>query len=56
VLAARVTAKPGDRVRALRDNWDRLGFVAVRADDTDSAVAECERLIGDIRIDIDKSN
>ncbi|MCU7727443.1 ATP-grasp domain-containing protein [Actinoplanes sp. KI2] len=56
VLAARITAKPGDRVRPLRDNWDRLGFVAVRADDTEAAVARCERLIGDIRIDIDKSN
>jgi biotin carboxylase len=56
VLAARITAKPGDRVRPLRDNWDRLGFVAVRADDTDTAVARCERLIGDLLIDIDQSN
>jgi biotin carboxylase len=55
VLAARITARPGDRVRPLRDNWDRLGFVAVRAGDTDAAVALCERLIGDIQIDTDRS-
>lgn len=53
VLAAEITARPGDRVRPLRDNWDRLGFVAVRAADTDAAVALCERLIGEVRIDID---
>jgi hypothetical protein len=39
VLVAQVSAKPGDTVRPLRDNWDRIGVVAVRAADTDAAVA-----------------
>jgi biotin carboxylase len=55
VLAVRITARPGDRVRPLRDNWDRLGFVAVRAGDTDAAVELCEGLIGDIHIETDRS-
>ncbi|MEU7942540.1 serine O-acetyltransferase EpsC [Microbispora bryophytorum] len=38
VLDVRVTAKPGDTVRALRDNWDRLGLVAVTGPDTDAAI------------------
>ncbi|MDG4860910.1 carboxylase, partial [Streptomyces sp. T-3] len=53
VLAAEVSVRPGDVVRPLRDNWDRLGHVAVRAADTDSAVQLCERLAAeDIRIDL----
>lgn len=53
VLAAEVRVRPGDVVRPLRDNWDRLGFVAVRAADTDAAVELCERLAAeDIRIDL----
>ncbi|MEU3618457.1 ATP-grasp domain-containing protein [Streptomyces sp. NPDC006872] len=52
VLTARVSVRPGDTVRPLRDNWDRLGFVAVRAADTDAAVRLCERLAtDDIRIE-----
>ncbi|MFB7469024.1 ATP-grasp domain-containing protein [Streptomyces sp. NPDC056224] len=54
VLVAQVSVAPGDTVRPLRDNWDRLGCVAVRATDTDSAVELCERLAREeIRIDIE---
>lgn len=53
VLLARVSVRPGDTVRELRDNWDRLGSVAVRAADPDSAVRLCEHLAGEqIRIDV----
>lgn len=45
VLAAEISVRPGDRVRPLSDNWDRLGFLAVRAPDTDTALAHCDRLI-----------
>lgn len=38
VLAVRLNAKPGDEVRPLRDNWDRLGLVAVSGPDTDAAI------------------
>ncbi|MEZ7003346.1 ATP-grasp domain-containing protein [Streptomyces sp. AD55] len=38
VIDVRVGARPGDTVRPLRDNWDRLGLVAVTAADTDAAV------------------
>ncbi|WP_051400036.1 ATP-grasp domain-containing protein [Haloechinothrix halophila] len=54
VLDVRLTAKPGDEVRTLRDNWDRLGLVAVTGADTTAAVARGARLIGDhIRIAVD---
>ncbi|MCY0942947.1 ATP-grasp domain-containing protein [Streptomyces antarcticus] len=54
VLAAQVSVKPGDTVRPLRDNWDRLGSVVVRAADTDSAVELCEHLTrSGIRIDVE---
>ncbi|MEU0334063.1 ATP-grasp domain-containing protein [Streptomyces sp. NPDC006193] len=52
VLAAQVSVRPGDTVRPLRDNWDRLGFVAVRAEDTDAAVALCERLTEEVRVEV----
>ncbi|MFJ1868153.1 ATP-grasp domain-containing protein [Streptomyces sp. NPDC088097] len=52
VLAVEVSVRPGDPVRPLRDNWDRLGFAAVTAADTDAAIALCERLTGEIRIDV----
>ncbi|AWZ05908.1 MULTISPECIES: ATP-grasp domain-containing protein [unclassified Streptomyces] len=52
VLAVEVSVRPGDTVRPLRDNWDRLGFAAVTAADTDAAIALCERLTGGIRIDV----
>lgn len=52
VLVAQVSVAPGDTVRPVRDNWDRLGCVVVRAADTDSAVELCERLTREeIRID-----
>ncbi|KUN77866.1 carboxylase [Streptomyces bungoensis] len=54
VLMAQVSVRPGDTVRPLRDNWDRLGSVVVTAADTDTAVELCERLVGeDIRIDVE---
>ncbi|WP_043496931.1 ATP-grasp domain-containing protein [Streptomyces viridosporus] len=54
VLAAQVTVRPGDTVRPLRDNWDRLGSVVVTAVDTDSAVRLCERLVHEeIRIGVE---
>ncbi|MCX5380521.1 ATP-grasp domain-containing protein [Streptomyces sp. NBC_00091] len=50
VLAVEVSVQPGDTVRPLRDNWDRLGFAAVTAADTDAAIALCERLTAQIHI------
>lgn len=45
VLAAEVSVRPGDRVRPLRDNWDRLGLLAVTGPDTDTALTHCARLL-----------
>ncbi|MBX9427604.1 MULTISPECIES: ATP-grasp domain-containing protein [Streptomyces] len=54
VLAAQVSVRAGDTVRALNDNWDRLGSVVATAADTDSAVELCERLVREeIRIDVE---
>ncbi|WP_432021042.1 ATP-grasp domain-containing protein [Streptomyces sp. 1222.5] len=54
VLAAQVSVRPGDTVRPLGDNWDRLGSVVVTAADTDSAVQLCERLVRqEIRIRVE---
>jgi hypothetical protein len=50
-LAVRINAKPGDEVRALRDNWDRLGFAAVVGADADAAIAAGTRLVDEV-IDI----
>ncbi|GAA1902290.1 hypothetical protein GCM10009716_10200 [Streptomyces sodiiphilus] len=44
VLSADVTVRPGDTVRPLRDNWDRLGSVVVRAPDTTQAVELARQL------------
>lgn len=56
VLAAQVSVRPGDTVRPLRDNWDRVGSVVVTAADTDSAEALCERLVREeIRIDVESA-
>lgn len=44
VLQIQVNVRPGDTVRPLRDNWDRLGHVVVRAANTDAAVSLCEEL------------
>jgi biotin carboxylase len=48
VLAVRISAKPGDCVRSLRDNWDRLGLVAVTGSDTTDAIQRGADLIGDV--------
>ncbi|MGW5051337.1 ATP-grasp domain-containing protein [Actinokineospora sp. NPDC004072] len=48
VLAVRLSAKPGDAVRPLRDNWDRLGMVAVTGPDTAAAVQRGADLVGDV--------
>ncbi|MEU5090321.1 ATP-grasp domain-containing protein [Streptomyces sp. NPDC021356] len=54
VLTAQVSVNPGDTVRPLGDNWDRLGSVVVTAADTDTAVELCEHLVRDgIRIDVE---
>ncbi|MFD5496349.1 ATP-grasp domain-containing protein [Streptomyces sp. NPDC001812] len=45
VLAVDIAARPGSVVRETRDNWDRLGMVAVTAPDTDEAVRLCEELV-----------
>ncbi|MFC4588802.1 ATP-grasp domain-containing protein [Sphaerisporangium corydalis] len=51
VLDVRITAKPGDRVHSLRDNWDRLGLVAVTGADTTAAIRRGAEVIEDnIRI------
>ncbi|HEX5740366.1 MAG TPA: ATP-grasp domain-containing protein [Pilimelia sp.] len=51
VLEVRINAEVGDTVRPLRDNWDRLGLVAVTAPDTDAAVRRGAALI-DEQLDI----
>ncbi|CCK32351.1 hypothetical protein BN159_7972 [Streptomyces davaonensis JCM 4913] len=48
VLAVRISAKPGETVRPLRDNWDRLGLVAVTGDDTGAAIRRGAELIGGV--------
>jgi biotin carboxylase len=45
VLAADLTAKSGDQVRPVENNWDLLGLVAVRGADTDLAIKLCEELV-----------
>ncbi|WP_322769061.1 ATP-grasp domain-containing protein [Frankia sp. Cr1] len=47
VLAVRITAKPGDVVRSVRDNWDRLGLVAVTGPDTTAAIQRGADLVRD---------
>ena len=44
VLAVDIAARKGSVLRAARDNWDRLGLIAVTAPDTDKAVLLCEEL------------
>ncbi|MEU5835624.1 ATP-grasp domain-containing protein [Streptomyces diacarni] len=48
VLAVRISAKPGETVRPLRDNWDRLGLVAVTGADTTAALRRGAALVGDV--------
>ncbi|WP_405144237.1 ATP-grasp domain-containing protein [Sphaerisporangium sp. NBC_01403] len=51
VLDVRITAKPGDTVHSIRDNWDRLGLVAVTGPDTTAAIRRGAEVIEDtIRI------
>ncbi len=45
VLAVDLAAHDGAIVRPMQDNWDRLGLVAVTAEDTDAAVKLCEDLV-----------
>ncbi|GGK73934.1 ATP-grasp domain-containing protein [Mangrovihabitans endophyticus] len=53
VFVVRISAKPGDTVRQLTDNWDRLGLVAVAGPDTSAALLRSEKLINDrIRITV----
>lgn len=47
VLDVRISAKPGDSVRPVRDNWDRLGLVAVTGPDTTAAVRRGAEIIRD---------
>ena len=44
VLAVKLTAEPGDPVRPLRDNWDRLGLIAVTAADASAAIAYADQV------------
>ncbi|MEU9438254.1 ATP-grasp domain-containing protein [Streptomyces sp. NPDC048252] len=47
VLAVRLSVQPGDTVRALKDNWDRLGLVAVTGQDASAAIRRGAELITD---------
>ncbi len=47
VLVVRLSVKPGDTVQSLRDNWDRLGLVAVTGTDTSAAIRRGAELIHD---------
>lgn len=47
VLAVSITAKPGDPVRPLTDNWDRLGMVAVTGPDATAAIRRGADLIAE---------
>jgi biotin carboxylase len=48
VLEVRISAKPGDTVHALRDNWDRLGLVAVTGPDPGAAIRRGAEVIRDL--------
>ncbi|MFD9393190.1 ATP-grasp domain-containing protein [Streptomyces sp. NPDC060000] len=48
VIDVRISARPGTAVRPVRDNWDRLGLVAVRGADTTAAVARGAQLVRDV--------
>lgn len=51
VLEVRLNVSPGDPVRHLRDNWDRLGLVAVTGSDTTAALHRGAQVIDEL-IDI----
>jgi biotin carboxylase len=48
VMDIRISAKPGDKVSALRDNWDRLALIAVTAADTDSAIEKAGQVLDEM--------
>jgi biotin carboxylase len=48
VIDVRVTARPGDTVRVRRDNWDRLGLVAVGGADATDAVRRGAEVIDEV--------
>jgi hypothetical protein len=53
VILAELKVQAGDMVRPLRNNWDRLGLVAVAGPSSDAAVARCEELIqASVRIEM----
>lgn len=53
VIAAESFVAPGDEVRPLRDNFDRLALLAVRGPDSDAAVRLCDELLDNVvRIDV----
>jgi hypothetical protein len=53
VIFAELKVQAGDMVRPLRDNWDRLGLVAVAGPNSDAAVARCKELIhASVRIEM----
>jgi biotin carboxylase len=53
VIAAESFVAPGDEVRPLRDNFDRLALVAVRGADSDAAFSLCDELLGNlVRVDV----
>jgi hypothetical protein len=54
VLVAEVSVQVGDLVRPLRNNWDRLGLVAVVGADSDTAAARCEELVPQLPVTIDE--
>jgi biotin carboxylase len=50
VIATELSVRPGDVVHGLRDNWDRLGLIAVAAPDSDGAVRRCEELAASVNV------
>jgi hypothetical protein len=47
--------RPGDRVRALRHNFDRLGYVLTQAPDESRAIAAADEVAGRVRFEITPS-
>ncbi|MFI5932115.1 ATP-grasp domain-containing protein [Actinoplanes sp. NPDC051494] len=48
VLVVKMSVHPGDEVRPLRDNWDRVGLVAVTAADPSAALERSAEVIGEL--------
>lgn len=54
VIAAEVYVRPGDLLRPIQDDFDRLGLVAVAGPDSEAALALCKELIASsVHIQID---